>query len=355
MILYIPARLSIYVYSRSTFISPAMDENSTLCSSNGTSGTGFRAFCLVMVVIDAAIIVFTAVVLSFVVDAKAVRGTIRFVLANILIASITTCFGIALVCLRSVLLSINSHLYSHTDVSFQIFLAIMAIGGNGRSAFMVIFAVVVVAIIKCSNSAVKFKYLVISVVVVWIACVAVGAIFVVPGVVEFSPISCSTDGIFQPGNESWIFPALYFFFFVIIPFTLATVMPVYALCYIRSNLVSENASSLKPMVKFTLFLLLGNVLGYFGNSVATAGSLIIREAHVGYEVARVFWRLYHVVLALSLIPTPILIIVYFKPVRIQMRKCVLRVCGKCCKRHRTRSKQDPLTEMMLASPADNEL
>ena len=49
-----------------------------------------------------------------------------------------------------------------------------------------------VVIIKCSNSAVKFKYLIISVVVVWIACVVVGAILVVPGVIERSPVICST-------------------------------------------------------------------------------------------------------------------------------------------------------------------
>ena len=101
-----------------------------------------------MVVIDAAILVFTVVVLFFVVAAKAVRGTIRFVLANLLLASITTCFGIALNCLRAVLLSISSHLFSRSDVSSRIFLAIMTIGGNGRSAFMAIFAVVVVVIIK---------------------------------------------------------------------------------------------------------------------------------------------------------------------------------------------------------------
>ena len=330
-----------------------MDGNSTLCITNGSVTGAKIAIWLVMAIICTTIIIFTTVVLSVVVAAKAVRGTIRFVLANILLASTTTVAGFILILLREVFLLINPHLFSRTDVSFQILLAIMAMGENGRSAFMAVFAVVVVVIIKCSSSAVKFKYLAITVVAVWIACVAVGMILVVPDVIELSP--CSTGLTFQPGEKLWLFGTSYFLFFVVIPFTLAIFMPVYALCYIRSNLVSENASSLKPMVKFTLFLLLGNVLGYFGNSVATAGSLIIREAHVGYEVARVFWRLYHVVLALSLIPTPILIIAYFKPVRTQMRKCVLRVCGKCCKRRLRRSKQDPLTEMMLASPADNEL
>ena len=177
-----------------------------------------------MDILYVAIIAFTVVVLSLIVATKAVHGTIRFVLANILIASITVCFGIPLICLRALLITSNPHLFSSTDVSFQIFLAIMAIGGNGRSAFMAVFAVIVVVIIKCSNSAVKFKYLIISVVVVWIVCVAVGALLVVPGVVEHSPFSCSTGLLFKPGNEIWIFSAASFLFFVITPFTLATVL-----------------------------------------------------------------------------------------------------------------------------------
>ena len=55
-----------------------------------------------------------------------------------------------------------------SQVSFQIILAIMAISGNGRSAFMAVFAVVVVVIIKCLNSAVKFKYLSTSLSLWWL-------------------------------------------------------------------------------------------------------------------------------------------------------------------------------------------
>ena len=68
------------------------------------------------------------------------------------------------------LITNNPHLFSSTDVSFQIFLAIMAIGGNGRSAFMAVFAVVVVVIIKGSNSAVKIKYLIIDLCGVCVDC-----------------------------------------------------------------------------------------------------------------------------------------------------------------------------------------
>ena len=349
MHIYVQTRLNVFLSG--PFFCVGMDR--TNCSTNGTiTGTGKWDFYLVMIILYAAIIAYTAVVLSLVVAANGLRATIRFVLTNILVASIIASFGIALICLHDLIRSI-SHLFSSSDVSIQIFLAVLATGGNGSSSLMAVFAVVVVVIMKCSNSAVKFKYLIVSVVVVWIACVAVGAILVVPGVVEHSTFNCSRGLFFQPGNEIWIFSSLYFLLFVIIPFTMATVLPVYALCYIRSNLMRENTSSLKPMLKFALFLLLGNGLGFFGNSIAIAGSLIIKSANTGHEVTQVLRRLYNVFLALSLIPTPILILVYFKAVRIQMRKCVQRVCGKWCRKRLVSSKQDPMTEMMLAPPAVN--
>ena len=152
--------LSVYFSAWHLFFCEAIDR--TNCSTNGTmTGTG-KLFCmmmvtdvtgnelwrfyLVIVVIYAAIVVFTAVVLSLVVAASTVHGTIRFVLTNILIASITACFGIPLICLHDLITSI-SHLFSSANVSLQIFLAVMVIVGNGRSAFMAAFAVVMVVII----------------------------------------------------------------------------------------------------------------------------------------------------------------------------------------------------------------
>ena len=46
-------------------------------------------------------------------------------------------------------------------------------------------------------------------------------------------------------------------------------MPVNTLCYINTNLMCDNTSSLKTMLKFALFLFLGNGLSFFGNSLAT--------------------------------------------------------------------------------------
>ena len=336
----------------------AMDGNDAICNAtNGTvAGAGKWALSLVGIFVFSVIFVFLITVLCLVVAAKAVRGTIRFVLVNSLIASMTICFGIALLCLGSLLL-INRQV-SHNDsveLALKFLLAVVVIGGNGRSAFLLVFAVVVVIIIKGSNSAVKFKYLVISTLIVWIACVAVGMLVIVPGVVSIVSFNCSIlDVQYRAGPQSWIPAVLYYSFFVALPFTLAVAMPVYALCYIRNNAVSENATSLKPMLKFALFLLIGNLLCIMGLSVAVAISPITQLPDIDVEVVRFLVRMCTVLHALSLVPTPVLILVYFKPVRVQMRKCLLMICNKWCKRLVIMSKQDPLTEMMLVSTADNQ-
>ena len=172
----------------------AMDGNDAICNAtNGTvAAAGKWAFSSVMIFVFSVIFVFLITVLCLVVAAKAVPGTIRFVLVNSLIASMTICFGIALLCLGTLLL-INRQV-SHNDsveLALKFLLAVVVIGGNGRSAFLLVFAVVVVIIIKYSSSAVKFKYLVISTLVVWIACVAVGMLVIVPGVVSVVSFNCS--------------------------------------------------------------------------------------------------------------------------------------------------------------------
>ena len=338
----------------------AMDGNDAICNATNDVDTvaaaGKWAFSSVMIFVFSVIFVFLIIVLCLVVAAKAVRGTIRFVLVNSLIASMTICFGIGSICLITLLL--HNRYFSHDDsaeLTLKFFLAVVVIGGDGRSAFLLVFAVVVVIIIKGSSSAVKFKYLVISTLVVWIACVAVGMLVIVPGVVSIVSFNCSIlDVHLRAGPQSWIFAVLYYPFFVALPFTLAVAMPVYALCYIRNNAVSNNATSLKPMLKFALFLLIGNLLCIMGLSVAVAISLITRLLDIDVEVTLFLVRMYYVLLALSLVPTPVLILVYFKPVRVQMRKCLQRICSKWGKRNVIMSKSGPLTEMMLAATADNQ-
>ena len=140
--------------------------------------------------------------------------------------------------------------------------------------------------------------------------------FKVPGVLEVDPFGCN-----MIGSRMWIYVALYVFFFAILPFTFTVVMPVYALYYIRANTLCENeVATLKPLVKIALFLLIGNMLVIMGHCVAVVGSLITRNNYsIKIEASLMLVHLYNVLVAVSLVPTPILILVSFKPVHAQVR------------------------------------
>ena len=322
-----------------------MDEVHSLCNSTAAKKSEWALW--VMVSVYVIIFSFTVAILCLVIAAKTVPGTIRFVLANILTASVTHCLGIVSLNLRTIMLII-APVFSHPpDISFELFFVITSIGASGRAAFMAVFAAVVVIIIKGSSSAVKFKYLVISVLGVWIACAAVASLLLVPGVLEVDPFGCN-----MIGSRMWIYVTLYVFFFAILPFTFTVVMPVYALYYIRANTLHENeVATLKPLLKFALFLLIGNMLVIMGHCVAVVGSLITRNNYsIKIEASLMLAHLYNVLVAVSLVPTPVLILVYFKPVRAQVRKCELKICKKWSKRRSGRLEQDPLRDLMLASP-----
>ena len=98
-----------------------MDKFISLCINGTITGNRQWNFCLVMVIIDAAILIFTTILLCLVVAANTVHSAIRIVLANILIASIAACLGTALICLRATIaLAINSHASSHPLRSFSL-------------------------------------------------------------------------------------------------------------------------------------------------------------------------------------------------------------------------------------------
>ena len=74
------------------------------------------------------------------------------------------------------------------------------------------------------------------------------------------------------------------------------------------------------MAKFAAFLIIGNVINVLGQVVPAVIALLISDI--------IGWYLTHTLYVLSLIPTPILIIVFLKPVRKQMARILCKLCLK---------------------------
>ena len=314
---------------------------------NGTNMTvrGPCVFCVVSFSFYLAILVFTVSVLSLVVAAKAIPCIIRFILANILFANFTAGLGIIMIILAGVIVTRVQH-FSQTEESCKFLIVFISVGGTSRPLIMGVYAVVVCIIIMKSIGAVKFKFLSICTLAVWLVCVAFSSILLFPGVLKVSTLQ-DRGCIPRAGPYGLVYTILFFACFLLIPFTLTVVILITVFCYVRSKSVSEHAASLRPLLKFSTFLLLGNLLSAIGQSTPVIAGYVLDPPTPKLEWA--INRANGIIIFLSIVPTPILILVYFKPVRDLLKMCFLRACRNVRGKTFTISQQRLLVDQMLHS------
>ena len=98
--------------------------------------------------------------------------------------------------------------------------------------------------------------------------------------------------------------------------TVSIAVPIICLCYIKKNIVTEDTQYRKAMAKFSLFLVLGGAINMAGQVI---------PGIVAYYIEAPGLYLAYGFAAVSLIPTPIIIIAYLKPVQEQVKK--MFTCG----------------------------
>ena len=173
---------------------------------------------LVPVPLYAILLVFTVSILPLVIAAETLPPVFRFVLANILIANFTAGFGmlglgIALIIVTTV------QRFSHTEELCKFAIAFISVGGTSRPLVMGVYAVVVCIIIMKSISAVKFKFLSICMLAMWLVCVVFSSTLLFPGVLKVYTLH-NTGCVPHSGPYGLVYTVLFFACFLLIPFTL---------------------------------------------------------------------------------------------------------------------------------------
>ena len=319
-------------------------------SFNGTnmtmSVTEPCIFCLVEAPLYLVILVFILTIWCLVVAAKALPSVIRFVVANILIANFTAGLGILVITLTRIIVTRIQH-FSLTDMPCRFLIAFISVGGTSRPLIMAVFAVVVCIIIMKSMRAVKFKFLTISMLAIWLMCVAFNSTLFSSDVMQVFTLQ-NTACVPRSGNYSLVYTVPFVACFIFIPFALTVVILIATFRYIRSNTVSENTAHLRPMLKFCAFLLLGNLLSAMGQATPVIAAYV-EAGSAAPEVIQAIDESNGIIVLLSIIPTPILVLVYFKPVRTLMKQCLLRVFKIVCWKTCGNSMQKHLDNRMLPS------
>ena len=286
--------------------------------------------CLVVVPLYVILLVFTVSILSLVIAAKALPHVIRFVLVNILIANFTA--GLGMLGLGFALIIVSRvQRFSQTEKSCKLLIAFISVGSTSRPLIMGVYAVVVCIIIMKLISAVKFKFLSICILAMWLVCVVFSSTLFFPGVLKvyaLQDIGC----VLHPGPYGLVYTVPFFACFLLIPFSLTAVILITVICYVKSNTVSEHAASLRPLLKFSTFLLLENFLSAIGQSTPAISAYVLDSPTPELERAKAISTANGIIILLSIVPTPILILVYFKPVCDLLKMCFQRVCRNSARR-----------------------
>ena len=287
----------------------------------------FSFFATVLELLPVGIVNF--VLLVTLVTEKSLPSSIRLILACLISSCEVVIFSLAITFISNLLISGFEELQPSENLC-KVLLWLVLSGGAARLVFMSLFAINVFILVKYSAKALKFY------ITVAVAGIIVLLTFL-PNLAVFSSLIVTITFIddtvcsFHGSGEiySYAYAVGYTFIYGICSVGFTIVIPIITLAYLkkRSSITEDNRVN-RAMIKFTFFLLLGNSFNLIGQSGPVFLAVFLPSDTGG--IVQIFSYIEGVFLLISLIPTPIMILVYFKPVRERLGNCLCRHFCQCC-------------------------
>ena len=280
--------------------------------------------------------VFTVNILLLVaiITEKTISATVRLILANIVASSQVVIIGLAIVNINSVALPL---VFNPSPSDFTCRLAYVAVGSGaaGRLLFMAAYAVTVYILARYAGTnlrVARFRFWPTSLAIVtfWMFATIPNMVLFFPAFVEITLLEGTVCAAHGTGAVSIVYSFSYIIVYGVCCFILSVVFPILTVQYIRKNSISENKQTLKRMTKFAVFLLVGNSINFIGVSLTM---LLATFAPLGKEyqtllLVTAFNYIQGICLLLSLIPTPIILLIFFKPIRQRFKMITCFICLK---------------------------
>jgi hypothetical protein len=253
---------------------------------------------------------------------------IRIILINMLLGSLCVSFGLALEHLTALSLSIAEYPVPSFDFCHFI---VWFLAGSGavRMIFTAVFSIVVFILVKSSAKAVKEKVLVVVCIVLWITAFFVSAPLLSPVIVGSKFLGKTACA---PKNTAGIAHRFAYILYIpawgiicgLVPLGITIVIPLLTVCYLKSRNISGNVAFKKAMAKFSLFLLIGVTISFLGQVVPPLLTAVLFRGPTVSTPFVVYAAF--ILMNLSLIPTPVLILVYLGGARKKLKEIVLCYC-----------------------------
>ena len=260
---------------------------------------------------------------------KNVAGTLRLVLINIITAGQVIIVGAIMVSLANVAISgCWCPEIRPSDFGCRFLLWIILSGGAARLMYMTTFAISVYVLVRYSAKKMKIWVAIAVVMGVWVGVALPNTAVFSPDVVLINLHDNKSCAVHGTGYKTFIFTFGYTSIYGLLGFTVTVLCAIATVWFIRHNTISGNVTLVKAMLKFAAFLILGNVINFLGQVTPLLFATFAPAGKDWYTLEKAFNYVEGIFILLSLVPTPVLILIYFKPVRQRVQRILCSVCMK---------------------------
>ena len=276
------------------------------------------------------VFVVNLILIAAIIREKDVPSTFKLILTNIVASSEVVIIGLAFLAVYGIIVTAQQHLPKDDNICRLVYVFV-ASGGAARLLFMATYAVSIYVTIRCTSTNFgppqwSFKATAVAVVILWIFAIC-------PNMVALSEVLLEINykvGDFCAAhimNSAGLgYSISYFMVYGLLSFILGIVFPMLTLRLIKKNTLSNNTEMPLAMVKFAFFLLLGNSMNLLGIYIPILFVVFVPSNSESNDLKVYFNYTAIVIAALSLIPTPVILLVYFEKIRHQFKYLI---CLKC--------------------------
>ena len=291
-------------------------ENCTYCSVDGPNlgGPGFGAFLIIgLLLVTTVIVVYVTIIIALCVS-HFVAKLIRIFLINLLVAGVLfALIGTGFI-LSGLVLNFTS--LPPPDLGFCRFLLWgYTVGAIARLYCLAGFSIVVLLIVRYNKKEMKTLHIVLFLALIWCVTILQSVHFLVPSLYPvryYDGVACFPS--YSGTVKGPVFFAIFIIFGELTPLTISFVVPIVIFCYVRGNTITEGSPYNKGMAKFTLLVVAGNLIDFVGQAVVALLVFLVANPFVVY--------LSYLIPGIFLIPTPIMILIFMKPLRTQVTKVI---------------------------------
>ena len=255
--------------------------------------------------------------------------SVRLILSNNLVGCVLT--GATGLMMRSMTLICGYFNLPPSIGVCKAFVAFYIIGEESRFAFMATNAIIIYLLVRLKNMAKIWKISVAITVILWLLISTLCLLVISENAIAISfvqDIACYSS--LQRNPSAYTFLAIIIMLFPVVSYIIVITVPILTLYYLKQHNISGDEGPQRSLIKFTFFLIIGNTL----NLLSQLGPIIeVSQKHLENtkdDEGKVVSILYYKAMLsyISLLPTPIMIILYFKFIRKQI---YLMLKVKTCK------------------------